>query len=58
MCMIKHFQGTQSNKFVMSLQYLKNVGIIIFDGSGQSCPKYPKEEVGNIFGTSLEKECW
>ena len=25
------------------------VGFIVFDGSGQTCPKYPKWEVGNIF---------
>ena len=25
------------------------VGTIVFDGSGQTCPKYPKQEVDNIF---------
>ena len=42
---IKHSQSTQSNKFAVSFvdkhQFLQ-VGIIIFDGSGQTCPKYPK----------------
>ena len=57
--MIKHSQSTQSNKFAISLQYLKKevkngvhflhadsfykflqVGIIVFDGSGQTCPKH------------------
>ena len=57
MGMIKHSQSTQSNKFAISLQYLKKkirdgvhflhadkyqVGIIVFDGSGQTYPKYPK----------------
>ena len=60
--MIKHSQSTQSNKFAISLQYLKkevsngvhflhaekhqsfhmHVGILVFDRSGQICPKYPK----------------
>ena len=52
----KHFQSTQSNKFALSLKYLKKdgvhflladkqflqAGIIIFDVSDQACPKYPK----------------
>ena len=55
MGMIKHSQSTQSNKFAISLQCLKRklgmefifcslyaVCIIVFDGSGQTCPKYPK----------------
>ena len=29
------------------------VGIIAFDGSGQICPKYPKQRVGNIFAKSV-----
>ena len=29
------------------------VEIIVFDGSGQICPKYPKKEVGNIFAKSV-----
>ena len=33
-------------------QFLQ-VGIIVFDGSGQLCPKYPKEDVGNIFTKSV-----
>ena len=59
--MVKHSQSTQSNKFAISLQYLKKevrngvhllhadkhqkflqVDIIVFDGSGLTCPKYPK----------------
>ena len=65
MGMIKHSQSTQSNKFAVSLQYLKKklgmefifsmqrnitkflqVGITVFDGSDQTCPKYLKYEVG------------
>ena len=65
--MIKCSQSTQSNQFVISLQYLKEevrngvqffacresskfqqVGIILFDGSGQACLKYPKYQFGNI----------
>ena len=56
MGLTKHFQSTQSNKFALSLKYLKKdgvhflladkqflqAGIIIFDGSDQTCPKYPK----------------
>ena len=55
MGMIKHSQSTQSNKFAISLQCLKKksgmefifcslyaVCIIVFDGSGQTFPKYPK----------------
>ena len=55
--MIKHFQSSQNSKFAMSLHYLLKevrdgvhfcmqinikVGIIVFDGSGQTCPNYPK----------------
>ena len=48
--MIYHSQSTQSNKFATSLQYLKKevrngvlqVGIIVFDGSSQTCRKNPK----------------
>ena len=28
---------------------VSTVGIILFDGSGQTCSKYPKKEVGSIF---------
>ena len=54
MDMIKHSQRTQSNKFATSLQYQKKtfsyrqtlkfpqVGIIVLDGSAQTCPEYPK----------------
>ena len=47
MGIIYHSQNTQSNEFAISLQYLKKevrdgVGIIVFDGSSQTCPKYPK----------------
>ena len=46
MRMIKHSQISKNNKFAMFLQYLKEeleqVGIIIFDGSEKTCPKYPK----------------
>ena len=57
MGMVKHSQSTQSNKFSISLKYLKKevgnrvhflhadkhqIGIIVFNGSGQMCPKYPK----------------
>ena len=52
----KHSQSTQSNKFEISLQYVKKVGmdfifcmqinikfdIILFHESGQTCSKYPK----------------
>ena len=31
------------------------VGIIHFDGSGQTCPQYPKQEVGNICARYLKK---
>ena len=53
--MMRNSQSTQSNKFAISLQYLKKevrsevhflhgdkhlqVGIIVFDGGGQICPK-------------------
>ena len=48
MGMIYHSQNTQSNKFAISLQYLKKdardgvlqVAIIAFDRSNQTCPKY------------------
>ena len=48
MGMIYHSQNTQSNKFAISLQYLKKdardgvlqVGIIAFDRSNQTCSKY------------------
>ena len=64
MGIIKHSQITQGNKFAISLQNLKKevmngghfwhadkrqVGIILFDESGEACSKYPKEEVVNIF---------
>ena len=60
MNMIKDSQITQSDKFAISLQRLKKevrnggrfwhaVGIILFGGSGQTCPKYPEQEVGNTF---------
>ena len=70
MGIIKLSQSTQSNKFAISLQYLRKevrdgvyslhankhqflqVGMIVFDGSGQTCPNYPKWEVGNIFAIS------
>ena len=62
---IKFSQSTESNKFAISLQYLKTevrngvhflqadkhhfllgkllqVGIIVFDGSFQTCPNYQK----------------
>ena len=26
-----------------------------FEGSGQTCPRHPKYEVGNIFAINLEK---
>ena len=68
MGMIKHSQNTQSKTFLTSSQYFKKevgldgvhflhavVDIIVFDGSGQTCPKYPKYEVGNIFAIYLEK---
>ena len=42
MGVIKHYQNTQSNKFAISLQYLKNIDISTLDGSGQTYPKYPK----------------
>ena len=60
MGMIKHSKSTQSNKFAMSLQYLKKqarngvhfssefifkflqVAVIVFNGSGQTCPKFQK----------------
>ena len=31
------------------------VGIIIFDGSGQTCPQYPKQEVGDVCETYEEE---
>ena len=56
--MMKNSQSTQSNKFAISLQYLKKevgngvhflhadkhlqVGIIVFDGGGKICSKYQK----------------
>ena len=53
---VKYSQSSQNIKFAMSLQYLKKkvhflhadkhqssfIGIIVFDGSDQTCPKYPK----------------
>ena len=57
MDMIKHSQSTESNKFVIFLQYIKKefrdgihflhadkhqADIIVFDGSNQTCPKYLK----------------
>ena len=35
----------QTSKFL-------DVGIIVFDESDQTCPKYPKDKVGNIFAIS------
>ena len=70
MGVIKHSQSTQSNKFAISLQYLKKevrngghflhedkhqVAISVFNGSNQKCPKYTKYEVGNIFAIYQEK---
>ena len=61
MGMIKHSQSTQSDKFAISQKrsqgwsskFLQSkflqVGIMIFDGSNQTCPTFPKQEVGNIF---------
>ena len=34
---------------------LVQVGIIVFDGSNQTCPKYPKQKVGKIFAIYSEK---
>ena len=31
------------------------IGIIVIDGSDQTFPKYPKQEVGNIFAMYQEK---
>ena len=31
------------------------IDIIVIDGSGQTFPKYPKQEVSNIFAMCLEK---
>ena len=42
MSMIKDYQNTQRNKFAISLQNLKKVGIIVLDGSVQTYSKYPK----------------
>ena len=36
----------------MNIKFLQ-FGIIVFDGRGQICPKYPKYEVGNIFAKSV-----
>ena len=33
--------------------FYKQVGIIVFDGSDQICPKYPKKKVANIFAKSV-----
>ena len=56
MGMIKHSQSIQSDKFAISQKRSQGwsskflqVGIIIFDGSNQTCPTFPKQEVGNIF---------
>ena len=32
-----------------NIKFLKT-GIIVFNGNGQTCPKYPKQEVCNLFG--------
>ena len=67
--MIKHSQSTQSNKFIIFLQYREEfifcmqmnikkflkVSIFILDGSRQICPKYSKKKVGNIFAIYYEK---
>ena len=43
MGMIYYSQSTQSNKFAISLQYLKKeVRNGVFDGSSQKRPRYPK----------------
>ena len=73
MDMIKHSQSTESNKFTVSLQYLKKevrngvhflhankhqflqVAFIVFNGSGQTCPKYSKWEVGNFLQYTKKK---
>ena len=43
MDMIKHSQSTKRDGvlFLQTSKFLQ-VGIIVFDGSGQICPKYPK----------------
>ena len=61
--MIKHSHSTESNKFTISqirsqrwssffecrqTSKFLEVDIIVFDGSGQTCLKYPKQEVDNI----------
>ena len=38
----------------MELIYLLQVSIIVFNGSGQTCPKYPKLEVGNAFAIYIK----
>ena len=40
----------QINIKVSSSQY------VIFDGSGQTCSKYPKSEIGDIFAICQEKK--
>ena len=34
---------------MFDMQINMKAGIIAFDGNGQTCPKYPKQEVSNIF---------
>ena len=63
MDMIRYYQINQSNKLAISLQYLKKgmqitfleVGILLFVGSSQRCPKFPKKDVRNIFEEYWEK---
>ena len=42
-------------EFIFCLQLNIKVGIIVFDGNSQTCPKYPKQKVGNILTIYKEK---
>ena len=63
-CVDRHAQITQNNKFDISLQYLKKevdflhsdehesflqIDTMIFAGDGQAFPNFPKEQVSNVF---------
>ena len=56
--MARHVQITENNQFAISLQCMKacfKLILIIFDGYGQTFPKFPKKQVCNVFTISLKK---
>ena len=71
MCVVRHAQITQNNKFAISLQYFKKevcdevnffhaeknesflqIDTMIFNGDGQTFPKFPKQQDFDVFTIS------